>query len=507
MRVGGALGSLGALAVVALLGAIVYFASPTKKEEEEEENKDAGKHRKLDDKRQEIPPVQRKEKEKKGPRGAVKNKEDKHATVKIVEEIAPSVSEHKLKKYPQYKHVKENVAHPPVTLRIFDFDGTLFASPMPSKNLWDPSLFGKIRGTPFEGGLGWFQDVVTLQAPYVPKEPTPEWYNQSLIEIIEKSKGDESIKNVLLTGRLEAYRPCIESIVGHIGLAFHETTLKPDPSRATLTFKLEYLVSLLEKFKPSRIEIWEDRPKHSAQFEEYFNWVGIDCQVVLVDAMERTLPEEMEIEVVETLIAKYQPGALLEPVVSFTGVMLDEESRAKLLENFPVPADWTVKADHMTIKLGPLEPEEQDRLGLHIGDQVKLKVTGFGKSDKAMAVRVEGAKSYNAIPHITLGVSPIGKAKDSNAITDWVDFEGDIILSGTVKERKTMRLKIKKREPSKGPKVNIGKMVSSLHPQLKGKAIGNAVQQVMAWLKENDIDNVEQNAQQMEEYVKSTSFE
>lgn len=33
-------------------------------------------------------------------------------------------------------------------LHVFDFDGTLFASPMPSQQLWQASVFGLLRDSP-----------------------------------------------------------------------------------------------------------------------------------------------------------------------------------------------------------------------------------------------------------------------------------------------------------------------------------------------------------------------
>ena len=54
-----------------------------------------------------------------------------------------------------------------------------------------------------------------------------------------------------------------------------------------------------------------------------------------------------------------------------------------------------------------------------VGEDVLLKATHVGVSDKAIAIRANGEMSANAIPHITIACSPTGKPVDSNKITNW----------------------------------------------------------------------------------------
>lgn len=54
-----------------------------------------------------------------------------------------------------------------------------------------------------------------------------------------------------------------------------------------------------------------------------------------------------------------------------------------------------------------------------VGEDVLLKATHIGMSDKAIAIRINGEMSANAIPHITIACSPTGKPVDSNKITNW----------------------------------------------------------------------------------------
>ena len=50
-------------------------------------------------------------------------------------------------------------------------------------------------------------------------------------------------------------------------------------------------------------------------------------------------------------------GYLTEQRVSYSGVVLDEESQQKLLE-LGVPEGWTPVAHHMTITMGPLSKRD-----------------------------------------------------------------------------------------------------------------------------------------------------
>ncbi len=107
--------------------------------------------------------------------------------------------------------------------------------------------------------------------------------------------------------------------------------------------------------------------------------------------------------------------------VSYSGVMVDKDSKKELLNNVEIPQGWKVFAHHMTICLGPL-PENLQHLK---GKKQTLKITKLGKSNKAIAFGVETDLSLNKIPHITVAINTsIGaKPKDSNEITEWEDIE------------------------------------------------------------------------------------
>jgi len=62
-------------------------------------------------------------------------------------------------------------------LAIFDFDGTLFKSPHPSRNLWTPALIQWL----IDCG-SWYTELGTLSPPLVPAVPDISWFDHDTVE-------------------------------------------------------------------------------------------------------------------------------------------------------------------------------------------------------------------------------------------------------------------------------------------------------------------------------------
>lgn len=117
----------------------------------------------------------------------------------------------------------------------------------------------------------------------------------------------------------------------------------------------------------------------------------------------------------------------------YGAVVLDKESQEKLISGLKdqIPNGWKVIAHHMTIQFPGFPDDKKDDLG----KQVKLTATEIGKSEEALAVKVNGYFSKNKIPHITIAIPPNGKAVNSNNITSWNTIT-PIKLSGVVSQEK-----------------------------------------------------------------------
>lgn len=118
--------------------------------------------------------------------------------------------------------------------------------------------------------------------------------------------------------------------------------------------------------------------------------------------------------------------------VSYSAVVLENESRQRILNHLSIPNDWKVICHHMTIKMGELPENLKEK----IGHYVTLQVTKLGKSDLALAVGVETSLSQNVIPHITVAINALNgaKPKDSNAIQDWTMLDEPFTVKGRVEE-------------------------------------------------------------------------
>jgi len=117
----------------------------------------------------------------------------------------------------------------------------------------------------------------------------------------------------------------------------------------------------------------------------------------------------------------------------YSAVILDNESKQKLINAFTLPYKWQPVAHHMTIGFKAPVP---DYLRKTIGKTVELTVKEIGVSKNAIAVKVSGYYSNNDIPHITVAIPEGGKPFDSNFITNWTPCSPSkrILLTGKVEE-------------------------------------------------------------------------
>ena len=127
--------------------------------------------------------------------------------------------------------------------------------------------------------------------------------------------------------------------------------------------------------------------------------------------------------------------------ISYSAVMIDEESINKLKEKFDEykPENFVYEAKdyplphHMTITMGALGKYSESYPN---GETINLKVVGYGISNDAMAIEVEPPSEINSKsrPHITFALPPNGKPFLSNKIENWKSVEETFDISGTVEE-------------------------------------------------------------------------
>ena len=120
--------------------------------------------------------------------------------------------------------------------------------------------------------------------------------------------------------------------------------------------------------------------------------------------------------------------------IRYTGVVLNEESRTKLLKRFEgfIPEGFEIIAHHMTINLGGIRDKEKEFLG----KEVDLEVISMAKDGLVAAVGVRGFSTANEIPHVTLAVNRKdgGKPFLSNKLKTWTALPTPFTITGRVEE-------------------------------------------------------------------------
>ncbi|KAJ3011164.1 hypothetical protein HKX48_006988 [Thoreauomyces humboldtii] len=475
-------------------------------------------------------------------------------------------------------------------LHVFDFDSTLFRSPLPNADLWSDNLLGALISD-----CGWFQESRTLRHPYIPETPDATWWHAETVakveECLEAGRRSDTV-TVLLTGRRrDRFGERIERMCRDRGLTFDlfffregtDPTLAPLYHATTLDFKLAVLQTLLNHVPAvNHVELYDDRKRHLDLFAGRLQSF-CDAKTIRTYAVHYVkhaecdalfMPPDLETSLVEDLVdvcngrivaAKQReeharmarsvrdlgpvdkdgieeeeeregeeessddPEARLAPMcrlkrrtsaslfrdmleltdqVRYTAVVLDDPSHALLVERFPSPAPgWALRCHHVTLCMGPARPDVLR--ATPVGSRASLRVVDFGELvDTVQAVRVEPVDpvvlhSDNDVPHVTLHVAPDGRAHRSNAIVDWVPLTDPFTIAGTVTEKHVTGLRVEK-GPSQMKKhdVSLGDLVLKHHgAALQGRQIGFVVQHVEEWMAKTFIENLGQNAANIEFHI------
>lgn len=433
------------------------------------------------------------------------------------------------------------------SLAIFDFDSTLFRSPQPSWDLFTAHLRGQLCGD-----LAWFQEPELMAEPLLPLIPSRNWWHEATVLDAAAALKDPSCLTIMLTGRrLSLFGPriqklCMDCII--TPLMFDAYFARPDEIFAsTLEFKCHVIDMILHLFHSiEHVCVWEDRERHVKHFEKHLSHKNIRSSTVyhvVHDDSQVTICPKRELEIVRRLVSKYndavihQIEALCTPQSGkgnsrhapyglktkqpklldffqspyYTGIFLDPESKAALMSRCPPPPGWSIRADHVTVNLGPAQPRFIERLGA-LGTQLKLKVTAIGDIyGKVQAVSVDfddgsdAPFTANTVPHVTLylAIHQGAKAKESNEILNWSPIE-PFTISGTFKEKFIWGVRGIQAQDENTPKaISIGELILKHHPYLIGRRIGEAIQKVTSWMANQGVKNDPKNASRVENFIAS----
>ncbi|KAJ2835992.1 hypothetical protein FBU31_001483 [Coemansia sp. 'formosensis'] len=331
-------------------------------------------------------------------------------------------------------------------LSIFDFDNTLFKSPLANPRLWDQRLIGMLQST----DLGWYQDSRTLSAPYL--QYTDDHWIRPIEELVQVESERDDTLVVLLTGRSHhAYRDLVLELISrrpHLRfdiiilketltrqsplvsqVGFDTLDTKNPPAPLTFDYKMGVVEDAVAAFPEIKeIAMWDDRAHHCERMQLYLDALQLrhagrisKAEVYHVPPQTTFMAEDNERKLVYALVHEHNErvaaaaknrvalgigragdsdplpvGSLvMKQYASYTGVILGRSSRGLLRRNVRCPQNWSSAATHMMLSLGPANPEELDRtLGVALGDSVELVVDSIGTiANAVVAVRVSQIRS------------------------------------------------------------------------------------------------------------------
>ncbi|KAI9302311.1 hypothetical protein BJ944DRAFT_251607 [Cunninghamella echinulata] len=238
----------------------------------------------------------------------------------------------------------------PTKLVVFDFDSTLFLSPLLSSNLWDHHLINAIT-TEYLFGPGFWRDIRTLQLANNDNHKetliNTKWdgyWNEMIVEKVKQAMQQPDTLTVLLTGRRAyPFAPLINQMLACKGLFFDILGYRPDPFLpnitattddeqqqhdndnnkrmkdvflSTMDFKSAFILHLKTKI-PSLKEIimWDDRPSQLPILNQFVNQLVEQHyfdhgQVNAVKALRPKYNPDWEIHLIESILSTHNQRLL-----------------------------------------------------------------------------------------------------------------------------------------------------------------------------------------------------
>lgn len=377
-------------------------------------------------------------------------------------------------------------------IHIYDFDNTLFSSPLPNRALWSTSSCGQLQAQDFLYNGGWWHNPAILAATGdgLQVEEGRSWegfWNEKIVELCRLSAEEEDVISVMLTGRGESkFAELIGKMLKAKGLNFDMVCLKPSVSpsgelfTSTLGFKQALLRDIVYTYQSAlEIRIYEDRPKHTKSFREFFTDLNraiqqgmgpvhraqIKCDVIQVTEQETTMDPISEAAEVQAMINTHNTAILsgeapaksipyrIKRTVFFTGYLLAQPDMEKIKRLAQLPPNcpehevrWL--ANNILITPRPAPQSILDQVG-GLGSKMRWRVTGTGNwQSRVWAARVQpvdpNARIFteNAVPSVVLATRREAKPVEATKISQWspVTPETGLEFETTVGEKVLLRI-------------------------------------------------------------------
>lgn len=361
-------------------------------------------------------------------------------------------------------------------IHVYDFDNTLFSSPLPNPQLWHPSTIGLLQAYEVFAHGGWWHnpDILASTGEGIEKEEPRAWqgwWNETVVSLVETSLQEKDTLTVLLTGRGETnFAELVNKIANARKLDFDMVVLKPEvgPNQqqfmSTMDFKQAFLRDLVLTYRiADNIRIYEDRVKHVKGFRDFmekFNKAFLmqapdpllqersstcTADVVHVCELKSSLEPQVEIMAVQSAINQHNktiktggPNPTRAPEkyyriheqFQYFGYMISQTDSARLITLCNAHAhlidSGEVKYMASSILITPYYPRKDtlEKVGGR-GTKITWQVTGVARfEDRIWAARVtpisdKPTYTQDETPMVILAIRKGSRQIDANRIKNW----------------------------------------------------------------------------------------
>ncbi|KAI1820092.1 hypothetical protein F4861DRAFT_543266 [Xylaria intraflava] len=381
------------------------------------------------------------------------------------------------------------------SIHVYDFDNTLFQTPLPNPKLWNSVTLGRLGSPDIFVNGGWWHDSRILAATgdgVDAEEPRAwkGWWNEKIVELVQLSMKQKDALCVLLTGRNEnGFSTLIKRIVKSKQLEFDMIGLKPEVGpnserfKSTMLFKQAFLKAVMETYKNAQeIRIYEDRPKHVVAFREFLddynkrkqgnhsqsNRGPITAEVIQVADISTNLDPVVEVAEVQHLINNHNAivgqsakrGRLdrlaIGKTVFFTSYMIKPADTKRLIALVaPHLPEGEVKyqGNAIIITPRPCPPHILDRIGgMHSKMQWGVASIGSWENNLwAVSLKPVPASAPHHtdsdIPSVVIATRRAARPSDVNKIQQWQPIPPENVFAFETEVGEKVMLRI---EPEDG---------------------------------------------------------
>ncbi|GKZ30403.1 hypothetical protein AbraIFM66950_009047 [Aspergillus brasiliensis] len=391
------------------------------------------------------------------------------------------------------------------SIHVYDFDNTLFLSPLPNPQLWNGPTIGFLQAYESFANGGWWHDPNLLAATGdgIDKEEPRAWegwWNEQIVQLVKLSMEQKDALTVLLTGRGETnFSELVRRMLDSKKLEFDLVCLKPEVGprsqrfSTTMEFKQTFLEDLVLTYdQAEEIRVYEDRVKHVKAFRDYFEQLNrrfqapnggrkpIGSEVIQVAEGSMYLAPVMETAEVQRMInshnlairnpslnrAKSPYGRLrIKRTIFYTGYLISNADSGRLIRQILNPMlpfghtesnDLKYMANSILITPRPAPRSILDKVG-GIGKKLSWQVTGTACfENRVWAARLTPVpateKYYTENPHpvVVLAVRKGARPIDAGKIQNWHPVPADKALTFETVVGEKVVLRVEEENPNEG---------------------------------------------------------